>query len=1334
MNDTNIEQLQTQVDQVKTELDALKAASEESTKKTKEIAEKVKTVREQINTKIENLKRLWEETYKVEIEELEALLTNLESSVDDVQTLKSELKEEKTQEKIVKVKKDNVETNRRSPISRAAIGIGAGTTVGVAANRIVKRATQGEKISETVNVAKTKKSMDRVVTMLKVRLKDTELLDCQKESIKKSITYFEEARDNSHAIEYVQIWKKLGDKLPIETLQKLDITKDTAKKLKLIYQDEELVKQLALVKDETKIKALLKAKSITDIPDDAIKLFKLADRADDVADIAKVLSMTKPIKALAKGLRAVPYLDFVAAGVDIRVFINESKEADLIKKTNEIRGMNKQQQANFHLAMASVDLAVGITAIALTCASCWPPGWIVWVVAAAAAAVTRAVTSVADKYYYEVVDFYTRNKEDYKASYRMEIKEAILTATARGDDSFELSWTEKFAEAFNRSDSIDKNKTVTLEDAYRTMIYLEEKENFPIVTSLNPEYPKEPEKALDGDELTRYTADKTELDKVIVLRMSYIKKYLPHTTTSADKIAYDAFLNAIRWAKGIAAIEQIVQDSKTYQKMKQDTEFAWYSDIKEYQDAKLTALNATNQQWYENIDAMYKEDPMKVTELYYNVINFDFAVKDADSYKETYQELLPKITFIKTYYECKLATLPIEKRLSLWTITDISYVQVEEMLKNMDANGIVGLKPTIFTEDLIKTRMVSGLELDRFEESYSEYTSSIGQNVVYRIAKEIYGYDGKNDVISMMVYFNPEKNESLGMYFDDGRYINIVNGGDNKITFKDIETKTASELMNEYIQHAADDNLDTSVENMDEEMNKEFKDRVRTIIEEEKSFQDWTKKEKVKKEIVEYIKKNATEGYVKLSYDLVNDAKRAGIGNVEYFFYTYKDDSIVACTAKAYVDEKIDLWKNVKITKSYVENVRTEFSKDEKLYISYVEDAYKRLMELRKVKGTMTQEDELDLPEEFERTIGDKYKQRQNFKESLLGYSPERASDQLLKTYETYRAYFENIYMGILIEVSSHKFTNDVDGYQYIMSALSQADSWFFDFENEKMTEGVLSESETKRFFEFIKTKKVFGKTIIELVKSNNDEEKAKWYRAAKQVLKAILETKTVRMDDKFQIEDVYSWKYNINPFAGISESFEQMQGLFVLSKLIDHNLNESNYIDAAHDIDTTNIAAKTDEQVKIKILTKEEQAAYDESVAVLKKIQDTADNVVRQDQRGNITFDSENKTIESRWSKVKIDIEKMKISWLDIVFPNIKELLYMANLINRFNWKIFIENPWHKGILFFWSDSWTLYANDGYIGNARNDTDLISSDAIKQKYPTLLSESNKKAFLEYMN
>jgi hypothetical protein len=46
------------------------------------------------------------------------------------------------------------------------------------------------------------------------------------------------------------------------------------------------------------------------------------------------------------------------------------------------------------------------------------------------------------------------------------------------------------------------------------------------------------------------------------------------------------------------------------------------------------------------------------------------------------------------------------------------------------------------------------------------------------------------------MYFTPDKKASLGMYYDDGWYINI-NGrrNDKKITFADIETLSVVQLM-----------------------------------------------------------------------------------------------------------------------------------------------------------------------------------------------------------------------------------------------------------------------------------------------------------------------------------------------------------------------------------------------------------------------------------------------------------------------------------------------------------------------------------------------------------
>ena len=58
----------------------------------------------------------------------------------------------------------------------------------------------------------------------------------------------------------------------------------------------------------------------------------------------------------------------------------------------------------------------------------------------------------------------------------------------------------------------------------------------------------------------------------MVLRMEYIRRFLPHA--SKDKTMYGKYVQDIKGANGIHAIEQIAADSKLYQKMRQDTDIS----------------------------------------------------------------------------------------------------------------------------------------------------------------------------------------------------------------------------------------------------------------------------------------------------------------------------------------------------------------------------------------------------------------------------------------------------------------------------------------------------------------------------------------------------------------------------------------------------------------------------------------------------------------------------------------------------------------------------------------------------------------------------------------
>ena len=94
---------------------------------------------------------------------------------------------------------------------------------------------------------------------------------------------------------------------------------------------------------------------------------------------------------------------------------------------------------------------------------------------------------------------------------------------------------------------------------------------------------------------------------------------------------------------------------------------------------------------------------------------------------------------------------------------------------------------------------------------------------------------------------------------------------------------------------------------------------------------------------------------------------------------------------------------------------------------------------------------------------------------------------------------------------------------------------------------------------------------------------------------------------------------------------------------MLKNNLKEDRYFSLSG-YDTEMIKTRTSDEISIKTLTETEQKTYDVSAEVIKQIEDTAANVVRQDQRGNIIFDPEKNAIKSRSTETKIDIKNLTI------------------------------------------------------------------------------------------
>ena len=121
---------------------------------------------------------------------------------------------------------------------------------------------------------------------------------------------------------------------------------------------------------------------------------------------------------------------------------------------------------------------------------------------------------------------------------------------------------------------------------------------------------------------------------------------------------------------------------------------------------------------------------------------------------------------------------------------------------------------------------------------------------------------------------------------------------------------------------------------------------------------------------------------------------------------------------------------------SYLSPQRENFSDEEKTLIARVEAAHQQLLQLQEVESSFSKEDELDMPKEIEVLIADKYKEREKFKTDILYYDAGIAGDSgILKQYESFATYFENLYLGIMLSLTKFK-TNDVDSFALYNAAL----------------------------------------------------------------------------------------------------------------------------------------------------------------------------------------------------------------------------------------------------------------------------------------------------------
>jgi len=1159
---------------------------------------------------------------------------------------------------------------------------GAGYVSRIRWNTVDKAAARGvwaEKMQELwwLTLDKIRAVKEEFEKSGELAMKNPRLTGAQKKQIQKAIDRFGKELQwvGENEVKLFEAYAKFWDKIPLKVLKQIE------------HLDPKILKQIGGLDSEV-LKSLVgkNAEQVTEILwknikglsettlKDLWRAFSGLKKVEDVKDVAHLLSHARNAKKIFNIARTSLILDFVFLGVDIWMFVETLDESKLIAKVNEIRAKNKKNQAwtEFGIGIASF-AAFAIIGYCVAFGSLAGPWGLV--AGLAVGVVTATVFQWVNSLYFDVQDFYKQNREDFIRQPREKLIQAILQNIHNKKEG-NVSLNEKLW-------SPDQTmKDMTLKDAWESIFFLEEIDknmaDYPVLLQyqISGKSEKDFLDSVTVEMRKDFEEQKTKLNGRIALRTEYVQKSLGEEKTVV----------ALKSGSGMHYLSQLLSYSEFYADKKDQKKRQEGKNIEEnIAEAKKELLKDIPDDIVKRLSVL---DKNLLYEIYYGakvLRNVEGSVVKLNA------------DYVIAYIDAmSLGVSREESYLIHFSDYSIHYGYVEEVLKN--DFKLQNVEYPNFSNDEVKNIAYKGRE--RKNNFYT--SSSVSQNIIYRLAKEFYGYTWNNDAMELMKHFSTSEDNVHGLYYKDGWYINddraidekfdLTYLDDKQLSDKEVSAQTdkiikrlvyrfnsssyyyTSVYGTEFDENAGYDvrkeSIDTPTEAVDKYLNDEFETRFRQIIQEELSFRTTEKKQDIKNQIYEFVKNFSKEDwYVEIPYYLVISAKRAGLGDLEKVQFSYRNGKIVA------VGQVHDLRAigDLEVEKEYIERARDKFTPEEMQYINLVGSAREKVEDLKKVQGSRWIfwtgfEGDLDIPTEISVDISQHSKDWNTFKGRLLCYDPATAQNKLLYEYNDYYEYFTSIYRWILLKLNTFRCTNDVDTMGYFQDAVRRWNQEFFDEKwfLQKNIEGKLN-IEWKGVEEFynkqIEDQTYNGKTVKELWVSSDEQERRVGQRYSTHIITAMLEAYLVNWNDE-----------------GIAESFRHSWNGATKGKM--HlSLNDENFIKKFSDRLSDRLEKnpfslpdlvvperyKQQDELQIRSYLKRDRESEQLSKKIQKNIEWAKKNVERQGKRGDIKYNPEDSTLESRWRKIKVEFEwddKIKIPWFTRAL-DIQSWLWLSNFIN---------------------------------------------------------------------
>ena len=1206
-----------------------------------------------------------------------------------------------------KKEKYTQESEKDSPAKSMAMGVAAGVA-GVWATLGLDRVIRGyetrnitknlspEQIKDQLNWALETMKKQRNALESRLSSKQLKVLDKNIDELSKGFANFDK-----EAIDLLKSWDSLGGKIPNKILFHLGLDPKTLKQISLLSDQ-------LIGKSPAEIQAILKSNNILNVGDDLVESFSKAASKAELESMCTLLSRGTKLNRAIKTFKGAMLFDMACLWFDVYVYLEDNKEADLIAKVNEMRASNKYTRANVQLGIGVVSVAIEAL---LMCTSLWSAWWpigaLIW---AWVGGLTAAAAIGVDTLYFDVKDFYLQNKEDFLRQKRSQLNQTILQWLYNKEN-----WNTTLNEKLWAPELTQKAKS--LNDAIWSMLFIDELENgdlwgsSQILFSYLQSGKKKAdfELGLSQEEKQRFDLARKQVEEKVKQRFDYLKTFFE---------SGDVVRKIEKWG-GMRYLDNLVNQSRVYQMLKSQNKWntnlnfnqnldlyqkEYFKDFSPEKIKKLQNLEKTNPELYQEI-----------------LVTSDLSSLLSEDEKD--QNYTENVKLVKAMQDWeRLITWDGFARLQI-PDSNKNVAFIENLLRK-DFDLSQTQYPQIWKEDV--ATIVENRQERRWNLNVSDDPM---QNVLYRLACELYGYTGENDKAQLMQFYSEDVANNHGIYFSSERKLNkdwLIDGGiDTRLVSgfpaSQLDVKVDQIMKKEF--KTLTSSIDTPTENIDKNLQKEFENKIRAILKSELSYRTIEKQNEIKNQISAFVSKNAQGGkYIEFPYYLLLQAKKAGFWDLQRQFFTMKNGKLETLVLKSELNEK----KMLNAEVSYLSPQREEFSDEEKTLIARVEGAHQQLSQLQEAESSFSKEDELDMPKEIEVLIADKYKEREKFKTDILYYDASVVgTSEILKQYESFATYFENLYLGIMLSLTKFK-TNDVDSFALYNAALSYGEWDFFSadgtFDEKKITSfPYLQNAKVKDYYlSSIKTQKVWSKTIEQLRKSEDAKEKEIWHQASKLILSTMISESLLGKNS--------DWKIITIKVGGNWWDTDAISALLNPNKLSEKIKKRLLKLPNIPVLDTQKIQKLKESPVRVKVIPNSQKETIKQINPLQEQIEATSPNIVWQNQRGNIIYDPERAVLKSWWHTIKL-AEKSGKFYLDKLdlWLSLKEVLRLANFAN------WIKKTYKRVRIAFEIEG----LHDALVAKNQgmfwSDTEIISQDTLKERCPIAKDDAVVKKIASWL-